>query len=54
MQEIDLVVPYARGDLISRAHATGDVISVEHGETGSRLHARVPEMLANELRTACE
>ena len=54
MQEIDLVVPYARGDLISRAHASGDVISVEHGETGSRLHARVPEMLANELRTACE
>ena len=54
MQEIDLVVPYARGDLISRAHASGDVISVEHGEIGSRLHARVPEMLANELRTACE
>lgn len=54
MQEIDLVVPYARGDLISRAHATGDVIGVEHGETGTRLHARVPESLANELRTACE
>jgi GTP-binding protein HflX len=54
MQEIDLVVPYARGDLISRAHATGDVISIDHGETGSRLHARVPEMLANELLTACE
>jgi GTP-binding protein HflX len=54
MTEIDLVVPYARGDLISRAHATGDVISIEHGEIGSRLHARVPEMLANELRTACE
>ncbi|MGI9137117.1 MAG: GTPase HflX [Candidatus Nanopelagicales bacterium] len=53
MQEVDLVVPYSRGDLISRAHATGDVITVEHGETGSRLHARVPEMLANELRTVC-
>lgn len=52
MQEIDLVVPYSRGDLISRAHATGDVISVEHGEAGTRLHARVPESLANELRTA--
>lgn len=54
MQEIDLLVPYARGDLISRAHATGDVISVEHGESGTTLHARVPESLANELRTACE
>jgi len=54
MQEVDLVVPYSRGDLISRAHATGDVISVDHDETGTRLHARVPETLANELRTACE
>jgi GTP-binding protein HflX len=54
MQEVDLVVPYSRGDLISRAHATGDVISVDHDETGTRLHARVPESLANELRTACE
>lgn len=54
MQEIDLVVPYSRGDLISRAHATGDVISVEHGEMGTRLRARVPDMLANELHAACE
>ncbi len=54
MQEVDLVVPYSRGDLISRAHATGDVISVDHDETGTRLHARVPESLANELFTACE
>ena len=54
MQEIDLLVPYARGDLVSRAHATGDVISVEHGESGTTLHARVPESLANELRTVCE
>jgi GTP-binding protein HflX len=54
MQEVDLVVPYSRGDLISRAHATGDVISIAHDETGTRLHARVPESLANELRTACE
>jgi len=54
LQEIDLVVPYARGDLISRAHEKGDVISVEHGETGSRLHARVPETLAHDLRAARE
>ena len=45
-------VPFARGDLVSRAHRQGEVISVEHDEIGTRLHARVPESLANELRAA--
>ncbi len=49
---IDLVVPYARGDLISRAHDQGEVESVEHGEEGSRLKARVPAGLADEIEAA--
>jgi GTPase len=53
LQEVDLVVPYSRGDLISRAHETGDVISIEHGEDGTHLHARVPEALAHDLHAAC-
>ena len=53
LKEVDLVVPYSRGDLISRAHETGDVISIEHGETGTHLHARVPEALAHDLHAAC-
>lgn len=49
MREVDVVVPYSRGDLVSRAHRQGEVIAVEHGESGTRLRARVPEALAGEL-----
>ena len=47
--DVDVLVPYARGDLVSRAHRQGEVIGEEHGEVGTRLRARVPEALANEL-----
>jgi GTP-binding protein HflX len=49
---IDLVVPYARGDLVSRVHATGEVERVEHGPDGTRIVALVPPALAAELTTA--
>ena len=49
MEEVDLVIPFNRGDLISRAHTQGDVINVEHDERGTRLKARVPQALAGEL-----
>ena len=49
MEEVDLVIPFNRGDLISRAHTQGDVINVEHDERGTRLQARVPQALAGEL-----
>jgi GTP-binding protein HflX len=47
--DVDVLVPYARGDLVSRAHRQGQVVSEEHSDTGTRLRARVPEALANEL-----
>ena len=47
--EVDLVVPYSRGDLISRVHTTGEVLAEEHLMEGTRLHARVDEALAAEL-----
>jgi GTP-binding protein HflX len=50
LEDVDVVVPYSRGDLVSRAHRQGEVGSVEHDENGTRLRARVPEALANELR----
>ncbi|MDN5820131.1 MAG: GTPase HflX [Brachybacterium sp.] len=50
--EVDLVVPYSRGDLISRVHTTGEVLAEEHLMEGTRLHARVDEALAAELRSA--
>jgi len=52
MLEVDVVVPYSRGDLISRVHELGDVIELDHIETGSHLKARVPKHLAFELQQA--
>ncbi len=50
LEDVDVLVPYSRGDLVSRAHRQGEVDSVAHDETGTRLRAKVPEALANELR----
>jgi GTP-binding protein HflX len=47
--EITVLVPYDRGDLISRVHAEGEVLAVVHGEQGTELTARVPHGLAAEL-----
>ena len=53
MKEIDILLPYSRGDLLSRVHSQGDVIAIEHEEGGTRLRARVPQALAGELLQAC-
>jgi GTP-binding protein HflX len=50
--EVDVVVPYDRGDLIARAHRDGDVLTEEYSEQGTRLHARVLADLAHELTGA--
>ncbi|MEV0197959.1 GTPase HflX [Nonomuraea sp. NPDC050691] len=47
--EVTLLVPYERGDLISRAHKEGEVLSVDHVEDGTVLHARVLGSLFQEL-----
>ena len=52
MEEIDVLLPYSRGDLLSRVHSQGDVISIEHEPGGTRLRARVPRSLAGELAQA--
>lgn len=43
------VVPYNRGDLVSRAHLSGKVLEVEYVEQGTKLHAFVKPDLAAEL-----
>ncbi len=48
-QEVWAVVPYSRGDLISRAHELGEVLTEQHAADGTMLHARVPPPLAAEL-----
>lgn len=49
LRDVDVVVPYQRGDLISRAHSQGEVLAVEHTAAGTHLTARVPERLAAEM-----
>jgi len=40
--DLDIVIPFDRGDLVSLLHRNGEVISEEHGPDGTRLKARVP------------
>ncbi len=47
--EVSLLVPYDRGDLISRAHKEGEVLSIDHVGDGTILHARVQPNLYQEL-----
>jgi GTP-binding protein HflX len=47
--EVSVLVPYDRGDLISRAHKEGEVLSVDHVGDGTILHARVLPSLFQEL-----
>jgi len=48
-REVRVVIPYSRGDLVSRAHDEGEVLAVAHGGDGTELTARVPLGLAAEL-----
>jgi GTPase len=47
---VDVVIPYDRGDLVSRVHADGRVQETEHISDGTRIKARVPAALAASLR----
>ncbi|MEZ0089662.1 GTPase HflX [Streptacidiphilus sp. EB129] len=47
--EVSAVVPYTRGDLVSRVHQDGEVLSEEHTGEGTVLVARVLPDLAAEL-----
>ncbi|MEV7490334.1 GTPase HflX [Streptomyces anulatus] len=49
--EIEVLVPYIQGALVSRVHAEGEVLSEEHTAEGTLLKAQVHEELAAELGT---
>ncbi|MDA2812100.1 GTPase HflX [Nocardiopsis sp. RSe5-2] len=48
--EVRVLVPYDRGDLVSRVHQEGRIVSEEHTGEGTALHAWVPPLLAGKLR----
>ena len=47
--EVDVVVPYSRGDLISAIHEHGEILSEEYVEEGTAIHARVDAGLARQI-----
>ncbi len=49
---IDVVVPYSRGDLVSRVHAEGEIDTVDYIEAGTHVVARVGAALAAEIEGA--
>jgi len=51
MEAIDLLVPYARGELVSRAKAAGDV-GERYEAAGIRLSGHLPPSIAAEVRAA--
>lgn len=46
---VDVLVGYEHSDLIAQVHREGEIESVEHGDAGTRIKARVDEQLAARL-----
>ncbi len=47
--DVRLLLPYSRGDLLSRIHDHGEVLTLDHTGEGTLVHARVSEAFAGEL-----
>ena len=47
--DVEVILPYDRGDLVSRLHDAAEVNASEHTEDGTRVKARVHPALAGEL-----
>jgi GTPase len=48
--EVTVLVPYTRGDLVTRLHDEAEVLDTEHTAAGTLLRARVGPALADQLR----
>lgn len=48
--EFEGLIPYDRGDLVSRIHIRGEVIEVSYEESGTKIKALVGPQLADELK----
>ena len=47
--EVEVLVPYDRGDLISRLHEEGEILESEHVAEGTRLRAKVTPTMEPDL-----
>jgi GTP-binding protein HflX len=48
--EVTVLVPYTRGDLVTRVHDEAEVLNTEHTGAGTLIRARVGRALADQLR----
>ena len=48
-EHVHLLIPYTRGDAVSRVHTHGTVLAEEYRTDGTYLDARVPSLVAREL-----
>ncbi|MGH3497150.1 MAG: GTPase HflX [Nocardioidaceae bacterium] len=46
---VEVLLPYARGDLLNQIHEHGELVALEHQPDGTRVSARVHESLAGVL-----
>lgn len=49
---VDVIVPFERGDLVSRVYAVGTDLSVDHLPDGTHVRAKVPADLASAMTEA--
>jgi len=49
--ELQLLIPYERGDVLAEVHASGDVLDVVHTESGTEVAARMPHATAARFRS---
>jgi GTP-binding protein HflX len=47
--QVEVLLPYSRGDLVSKIHQQGEVETLDHQPAGSHVRARVNPGLASEL-----
>jgi GTP-binding protein HflX len=50
--EVNVVIAYDRGDLVSAIHEHGEIITESYEESGTRIHARVDAGLAQAINEA--
>ncbi len=48
--EINAVIPFSRGDLVSAVHEQGEIISEEYLPEGTKIHAMVGGALAQKIQ----
>lgn len=46
---VELLIPFTRGDIVSRLHQQATVLEEEYVEQGTRMQVRLPQQLADEL-----